>query len=197
MPRAAGDRPAGERGIGPHGAGRQEISDPPGVVAFEIDQFDGGIDHLDLKRQRHSRGLHDRRQPRGEHILDRTATAADLDDRLAADQPHRAQIARIDQQTRQPAIDHDPGHGHQRPPCRIAEHDVAVFDGAPPPPRRRAAGHPAVDTGKDRLERAVTEVGEHDHRRCKPGGRREHDQCRQREDATPSPRPRLPLIVGS
>ena len=49
MPRAAGDRPAGERGIGPHGAGRQEIRDSPGVVAFEIDQLDGSIDHLDLK----------------------------------------------------------------------------------------------------------------------------------------------------
>ena len=49
MPRAAGDRPAGEGRIGPHGACGQKVGDPPGIVAFEIDQFDGGIDDLEFE----------------------------------------------------------------------------------------------------------------------------------------------------
>ena len=145
MPRAARDGPAGEGRIGPHGSRRQQIADPPGVIAFEIDQFDRGIDDLQLERRWRAGGLHDRGQPGCEDVLDRAATAADLDERLAADEPHRAEIARIDEQARQPTVDHHAGHGHQRPPVWVAEHHVAVFDGAPPLPLGRAAGHPAVD----------------------------------------------------
>ena len=122
---------------------------------------------------------------------------ADLHERLTADQSHRAQIARIDEQARQAAIDHNTGHGHQRPALRVAEHDVAVFDGAPPPPLCGPAGHPAIDAGEDRLERPVAEISDHDHRRCEPGGRPEQGKHRQREDTATAARPRLPFIVGS
>ena len=164
---------------------------------FQIDQFDGGIDNLEFERHRHCRGLHDRCQPGGEHVLDRAAAAADLHERLAADQPHRAQIARMDKQARQATIDHHAGHGHQRPPCRVAEHDIAVFNGAPPLPLCGAAGHAAVNAGEDRLERPVAEIGEHDQCRREPNGRPEQGEGRQREDTATAPRPRLPFIVGS
>ena len=89
--------------------------------------------------------MHDRCQPRGEYVLDRAAAAADLHERLATDQPHRAQITRMEKQARQAAIDHHARHGHQRPPCRIPEHDIAVFNGAPPLPLCGTACHPAVN----------------------------------------------------
>ena len=195
VPRSARDRPAGERRIGPYAARRQKIGDPPGIVAFQIDQFDGRIDQLEFERRRNGRRLHHRRQPGGEHILERATASADLHECLAADEPHRAKIGRIDDQARQAAIDHDAGHGHERPPFPVAEHDVAVFDGAPPLPLGGVTGHPAVDAGEDRLQRPVTEIGEHDHRRGEPGGGPEHGQRRQREDGTAATRPRLPLLV--
>ena len=189
--------PAGERGVGPHRTGRQHVGDPPSVVAFDIDQFNGGVDHFKFERHRLGGGKRHGRQPRGKHIFERAAASADLHEGLAANEPHGTQILRIQQQLRQTAIDHDARHRHQRPSTTVTEHDIAVFDAAPPPPGGCAAGHPAVDTCEDSLQRPVPQVREHDHRGRHPQDRSQHGQRRQREEGPPPPWPRSPFTCRS
>ena len=197
VPRATRNRPPGEGRIRPHRACRQKIGDPPGVISFEIDQFDVGVDHFQFERHGHRRALHGRRQPGGEHVFDRAAAAADFHERFATDQPDRPQVGRMKQELHESTIDDDARHRHQGTTLPVPEHHIAVFDAVPPAPGRCATRHPTVDAGENRLQRLVAEVREHDRRRREPDQSADHGEHGQREEAQAPPRTRTPLIAGS
>ena len=178
-----------------HPAGHRKVGHPPGVAAGEIDQLYRTVEHFELERHRRPGRLREGRQPRREQIFDRASSGSHLDEGVAADQPHRAEIARIEHEGREPAFDHDPRHSDHRAARPIGEHDVAIFDPAEPVPGGAAACRGAGDAGERRLERPVTQIGEHEHARQEPHAPEQHGERREREDGA-APRPAAGRVSG-
>ena len=180
------ERPARQRRPRSDPSGRDQLRHPPGIVPFDIDDFDRGIDDLELQRRRGS-GPGRRRDPRGEEILDPASPAPHLDERLPSHQPHRPQIAAVDEQLEQATINDHPPCGSDRSAAAVDKHHIAVFDRSEPIPGGGPARDPAVDAGQRHRQRPVAQ------RRLHHRGRREPDRSAdRRQDHRPAEGPAAP-----
>ena len=189
-------RPArGNRGIADRGRGH-EFRDPPSILTGKVDEFDRPIDEFEFAGQGDGRRLRPGRQPGGENVLQIAAAPPHLHQTLAADEPDRAKVARVDGERGQtPVADQPLDHDHG-PTGAVEEHDIPILDAAKPAPRGRAARHPAVDPGQRRRQWPVAEFREHEDRRRNPGHRQEQGEERRREYGPAASRPSTSVVSG-